>query len=290
MVVSQPDRPAGRRLQLRATPIAVAARERGIPVLTPARLRSDAAREELAALRSRRHRARRPTARSCPADLLRIGRRPPLNVHPSLLPRHRGAAPVAGTILAGDPEGGRDADGHDGGARRRSDRRALAGDARGKGDDAGARGAAGRHGRRGRPSGPPAVGTWRDRDRAPGRSRRDPRPSVHACRRMDRLAPAGGRDRPAGACASALARRVDDDRRPPPPRPPSPPRRGRRRRHDRRADAGGAAMRRLRRWGARARDRPAGGPPVDAGGGLATRAALASTSFSGPAVPAEALR
>ena len=33
-------------------------------------------------------------------------RRPPLNVHPSLLPRHRGAAPVAGTIMAGDPEGG----------------------------------------------------------------------------------------------------------------------------------------------------------------------------------------
>ena len=40
MVVSQPDRPAGRRLQMRATPIAVAARERGVPVLTPARLRS----------------------------------------------------------------------------------------------------------------------------------------------------------------------------------------------------------------------------------------------------------
>ena len=41
-----------------------------------------------------------------PPDLLEIAERPPLNVHPSLLPRHRGAAPVAGTILAGDAEGG----------------------------------------------------------------------------------------------------------------------------------------------------------------------------------------
>ena len=48
LVVSQPDRPAGRRLQLRATPIAVAARERGIRVVTPTRLRSEAARAELA--------------------------------------------------------------------------------------------------------------------------------------------------------------------------------------------------------------------------------------------------
>jgi methionyl-tRNA formyltransferase len=41
-----------------------------------------------------------------PADLLEVAARLPLNVHPSLLPRHRGAAPVASTILAGDPEGG----------------------------------------------------------------------------------------------------------------------------------------------------------------------------------------
>jgi methionyl-tRNA formyltransferase len=41
-----------------------------------------------------------------PADLLDVAPRPPLNVHPSLLPRHRGAAPVASTILAGDPAAG----------------------------------------------------------------------------------------------------------------------------------------------------------------------------------------
>lgn len=105
LVVSQPDRPAGRRLQMRATPIAMHARERGLRVLTPARLRSDEARSAIADYR--------PDGlllvsygQLVPPDLLEIAERPPLNVHPSLLPRHRGAAPVAGTILAGDAEGG----------------------------------------------------------------------------------------------------------------------------------------------------------------------------------------
>lgn len=105
LVVSQPDRPAGRRLQLRATPIASRARERGLRVITPARIRSDEARSAIAAFE--------PDGlllvsygQLIPTDLLGLAERPPLNVHPSLLPRHRGAAPVAGTILAGDETGG----------------------------------------------------------------------------------------------------------------------------------------------------------------------------------------
>ncbi|MGH2381343.1 MAG: methionyl-tRNA formyltransferase, partial [Candidatus Limnocylindria bacterium] len=105
VVISQPDRPAGRRLQLRATPVTAFAREHGIPVMTPNRLRSSEARDAL--------RAYAPDGlvlvaygQLVPQDLLDIAERPPLNVHPSLLPRHRGAAPVAGTILAGDREGG----------------------------------------------------------------------------------------------------------------------------------------------------------------------------------------
>ena len=105
LVVSQPDRPAGRRLQLRATPIATAARERGIPVTTPPRLRSELARAELTAF-APDGLILAAYGQIVPPDLLSLGRRPPLNVHPSLLPRHRGAAPVAGTILAGDAEGG----------------------------------------------------------------------------------------------------------------------------------------------------------------------------------------
>ena len=101
IVISQPDRPAGRRRQLRATPVTAFAREHGIPVLTPHRLRSDEATDAL--------RTYAPDGlvlvaygQIVPQALLDVAERPPLNVHPSLLPRHRGAAPVAGTILAGD--------------------------------------------------------------------------------------------------------------------------------------------------------------------------------------------
>lgn len=105
VVVSQPDRPAGRRLQLRATPVAAFAREHGIRVLTPHRLRSGEARDAISEWRPEGL-VLVAYGQLVPQDLLDIAERPPLNVHPSLLPRHRGAAPVAGTILAGDAEGG----------------------------------------------------------------------------------------------------------------------------------------------------------------------------------------
>lgn len=105
LVISQPDRPAGRGLKSRPSPIAALARERGLRVETPRRLRSDEAR---AILREHRPDGLLLVAygQLVPADLLEVGARPPLNVHPSLLPRHRGAAPVASTILAGDAEAG----------------------------------------------------------------------------------------------------------------------------------------------------------------------------------------
>ncbi len=105
LVLSQPDRPAGRRLQLRATPVTAWAREHDVRVFLPARIRSEEAHEML--------RDFAPDGlilvaygQLIPQRLLDLAPRPPLNVHPSLLPRHRGAAPVAGTIMAGDPEGG----------------------------------------------------------------------------------------------------------------------------------------------------------------------------------------
>jgi methionyl-tRNA formyltransferase len=105
LVISQPDRPAGRGLQTRPSPIAAWGRDHDVRVETPRRLRSDEGRELL--------REFRPDGlllaaygQLVPSDLLEVAPRPPLNVHPSLLPRHRGAAPVASTILAGDPEGG----------------------------------------------------------------------------------------------------------------------------------------------------------------------------------------
>jgi methionyl-tRNA formyltransferase len=105
LVVSQPDRPAGRGLQTRPSPVAAWAREHDLRVEAPRRLRSDEGRTLL--------RTFEPDGlllaaygQLVPPELLEIAQRPPLNVHPSLLPRHRGAAPVASTILAGDAQGG----------------------------------------------------------------------------------------------------------------------------------------------------------------------------------------
>ena len=105
LVISQPDRPAGRGLQTRPSPVAAWAREHGVALETPRRLRSDEGRALLRdfALDGLLLAA---YGQLVPADLLEVAPRPPLNVHPSLLPRHRGAAPVASTILAGDAEGG----------------------------------------------------------------------------------------------------------------------------------------------------------------------------------------
>lgn len=105
LVVSQPDRPAGRGLQPRPSPVAAWAREHGVALETPRRLRSDEGR---ALLRDFAPDGLLLAAygQLIPTDLLDVASRPPLNVHPSLLPRHRGAAPVASTILAGDPVGG----------------------------------------------------------------------------------------------------------------------------------------------------------------------------------------
>lgn len=105
LVVSQPDRPAGRGLQTRPSPVAAWARDHDIRVEAPRRLRSD---EGSSLLRTFQPDGLLLAAygQLVPPELLEVAKRPPLNVHPSLLPRHRGAAPVASTILAGDAQAG----------------------------------------------------------------------------------------------------------------------------------------------------------------------------------------
>lgn len=102
LVVAQPDRPAGRGQQLRAPPVAERARALGLPLAQPKALRSGPFPERLAALA--------PDAavviaygRILPPALLAIPRHGCVNVHASLLPRWRGAAPIQHAILAGDP-------------------------------------------------------------------------------------------------------------------------------------------------------------------------------------------
>ena len=100
-VVSQPDRPRGRGHQLTPTPTKTIALEHGIELLQPERIRDEQFLERLAAL-SPDLGVVAAYGKLLPEALLRI---PPLgliNVHASLLPRWRGAAPVHRAVIAGD--------------------------------------------------------------------------------------------------------------------------------------------------------------------------------------------
>jgi methionyl-tRNA formyltransferase len=100
-VVTAPARPAGRRGELAPTPVATAAATLGVPILTPARLRDAAALAELAALRPGIG-ILADYGKILPPAVLDLPPHGILNLHPSLLPRHRGATPIPAAILAGD--------------------------------------------------------------------------------------------------------------------------------------------------------------------------------------------
>jgi methionyl-tRNA formyltransferase len=102
---TQPDRPSGRGMKLSASAVKAAALAHGIPVLQPATLKSTEAQAALAALK--------PDVMVVaayglilPQAVLDIPRYGCLNIHASLLPRWRGAAPIHRAILAGDTESG----------------------------------------------------------------------------------------------------------------------------------------------------------------------------------------
>lgn len=100
-VICQPDKPAGRGLELTEPEVKREAKARGLPVHQPTRLRDGTFS---AWLRSLDVEVALVTAygRILPPDVLAAPRRGCLNVHASLLPRHRGAAPVQWAILMGD--------------------------------------------------------------------------------------------------------------------------------------------------------------------------------------------
>ena len=104
-VVGAPHRPVGRRATLRAVPAIARAHELGVPVLQPPRLRSPDAIAEIAGLVPELG-VLADYGRIVPEAVLGLPPAGILNVHPSLLPRHRGAAPIPATILAGDTEAG----------------------------------------------------------------------------------------------------------------------------------------------------------------------------------------
>ncbi|HEX5475412.1 MAG TPA: methionyl-tRNA formyltransferase [Vicinamibacterales bacterium] len=104
-VVSQPDRPRGRGQRVLPTPTKEVAGTRTIPVLQPQRVRDEAFLEAVRAL-SPDLGVVAAFGRILPDALLAIPRLGMINVHASLLPAYRGAAPVARAILAGDDETG----------------------------------------------------------------------------------------------------------------------------------------------------------------------------------------
>lgn len=104
-VVTQPDRPSGRKLKIHAPAVKLAALELGLRVLQPETTRTPEFVADLAALR--------PELLVVVAygeilrkNLLDLAPRGAINLHASLLPRYRGAAPVAWAILSGETETG----------------------------------------------------------------------------------------------------------------------------------------------------------------------------------------
>lgn len=105
LVITQPDRRAGRGKSLKSPPIKIAAQEQNLTILQPETLRDSAVVEEI--------RASAPDVLVVVSygeilrrDLLEMAPAGCLNVHPSLLPAYRGSIPVPATILNGDALGG----------------------------------------------------------------------------------------------------------------------------------------------------------------------------------------
>ncbi|MGZ5023108.1 MAG: methionyl-tRNA formyltransferase, partial [Chthoniobacterales bacterium] len=104
-VVTQPDKPVGREQRIAPSPIKAGLTSGSVPVLQPARIKRDEAIAEIRALT--------PDVivvmaygQILPRAVLEIPRIACLNLHASLLPRHRGAAPIQAAIVSGDSETG----------------------------------------------------------------------------------------------------------------------------------------------------------------------------------------
>ena len=104
-VLTQPDRPAGRGMQLAAGPVKQLAVQHGLPVLQPDTLKNAEAQRAIAALEADVM-VVAAYGLILPQAVLQLPRYGCLNIHASLLPRWRGAAPIQRALLAGDAETG----------------------------------------------------------------------------------------------------------------------------------------------------------------------------------------
>ncbi|WP_036610543.1 methionyl-tRNA formyltransferase [Oribacterium sp. P6A1] len=106
LVVTQPDRPKGRHGEAQKSDVRIAAEKLNIPVITPVKIRSDEEAKQL--LREQAPDVIVVTAfgQILPQDILDIPKYGCINVHASLLPKYRGAAPIQWAVLNGDEESG----------------------------------------------------------------------------------------------------------------------------------------------------------------------------------------
>jgi methionyl-tRNA formyltransferase len=104
-VVTRPDQPRGRSLVTEPSEVGAVAALHSIPILKPVKIRTAEFVEELQAFEADLL-VVAAYGRILPQAVLEAPKIAPINVHASLLPRHRGAAPIEGAILAGDAETG----------------------------------------------------------------------------------------------------------------------------------------------------------------------------------------
>lgn len=104
-VITQPDRPAGRGRKLTPSPVKIAAQARGIPILQPTKMKTEDTYQALASYEPDLM-VVAAYGRILPTSLLELPKHGCINVHASLLPKHRGASPIAHAIMAGDPQVG----------------------------------------------------------------------------------------------------------------------------------------------------------------------------------------
>ena len=103
-IVTAPDRPKGRGLKTVSSPVKEAALRHGIPLWQPDKLRDPGFLRALRTLEADLFVV--VAFRILPAELLAIPPRGTVNLHPSLLPRYRGAAPIQWAVMSGDEETG----------------------------------------------------------------------------------------------------------------------------------------------------------------------------------------
>jgi methionyl-tRNA formyltransferase len=104
LVVTQPDKPKGRGLQLASPPVKLKAEELGIPVAQPASLKTPEFHDLIAAQNADLLVV--VAFRILPATLFPLARLGAVNIHGSLLPKYRGAAPIQWAVANGDAETG----------------------------------------------------------------------------------------------------------------------------------------------------------------------------------------